>query len=398
MAYSRAVAEVARWEFLRFVKPKQQLIGMLVTFAILGGFLAVNRLGDDEDEAREIAYIGEDILALDDVQSSAMRFVPHPLADEDSLRERVRDGEADGLLVVHDVDRAELLLPKRVVWSGDVEVALRAARQQHMMKQAGVSAEVLGEILTPPELALTYPENTAGHGEGERLAIIIVVSLMLMTVFIGMSYIFASITGEKQIRVTEQVVSAIPAQAWIDGKILGLIAVSIVGVLSQVFAFGAVYVLLRALQDAPPLALPVSLGDPGIVALIVVFGVLGLFFWFAFLGAVAASIDDPHNSARGSFLFLPMFATGMAFAVVANPESGASRIFALLPPTAPSAMPVRLLMTDVGAGEILLSLGLLVAAILVLRIAAGRIFRIAMLMYGKEPTWAELRRWAVGGS
>lgn len=398
MAYWRAVAEVARWEFLRFVKPKQQLIGMLVTFVILGGFLGMKRLGDEEAEVREIAYIGADILPLDEVQSSAMRFVPHSPTDEAALRERVRDGDVDGLLIVRDVDRAELLLPSRVGWRGEVELALGAARQQHVMQRAGVSAELLGDILTPPELEVTYPENIASHGAGERLAIIIIVSLMLMTVLIGMSYIFASITGEKQIRVTEQVVSAIPAQAWIDGKILGLIAVSLVGVLAQVFAFGAVYVLLRALQDAPALALPDSLGEPGIVTLIVVFGVLGLFFWFAFLGTVAASIDDPHNSARGSFLFVPMFATGMAYAVVANPQSGASRVFALFPPTAPSAMPVRLLMTDVGAGEVLLSLGLLVAAIFALRIAAGRIFRVAMLMYGKEPTWAELRRWAFGSS
>ena len=27
--------------------------------------------------------------------------------------------------------------------------------------------------------------------------------------------------------------------------------------------------------------------------------------------------------------------------------------------------------------------------------ADGRIFRLAMLMYGKEPTWQELKRWAL---
>jgi ABC-2 type transport system permease protein len=270
------------------------------------------------------------------------------------------------------------------------------ARQQHMMEQAGVNAQLLGSILTPPELDLTYPERSSGHSRGERVSIVIVVTLMLMAVFIGMSYIFASITGEKQIRVTEQVVSAIPAQAWIDGKILGLIAVSIVGVVGQVLAFAAVYLLLQVFLDAPALPLPSSLGHPGVVALIFLYGVLGLFFWFAFLGAVAATIDDPHTSARGSLLFIPMFASGMAFFVLRDAESGASRAFALLPPTAPSAMPVRLLMTEVGALELALSLGLLVGAIMLLRIAAGRIFRIAMLMYGKEPTWAELRRWSLG--
>jgi hypothetical protein len=39
-----------------------------------------------------------------------------------------------------------------------------------------------------------------------------------------------------------------------------------------------------------------------------------------------------------------------------------------------------------------------VAAVLLLRLAAGRVFRIAMLMYGKEPTWSEVRRWAWRGA
>jgi ABC-2 type transport system permease protein len=133
-----------------------------------------------------------------------------------------------------------------------------------------------------------------------------------------------------------------------------------------------------------------------VIALIVVYGVLGLFFWFAFLGAVAATIDDPHNSTRGSLLFVPMFASGMAYLVLRDADSALSRTFALFPPTAPSAMPVRLMTSEVGALELILSLGLLIGAIAMLRIAAGRIFRAAMLMYGKEPSWAELRRWATG--
>jgi ABC-2 type transport system permease protein len=172
--------------------------------------------------------------------------------------------------------------------------------------------------------------------------------------------------------------------------------VSIVGVLAQVVAFAAVYVLIGVFLDGPALPLPDSLGQPAVVALILLYAVLGLFFWFAFLAAVAATIDDPHNSARGPLLFVPMFASGLAFLVLGDANSVVSRTFALLPPTAPSAMPVRLLMTEVGTLELMVSIGLLVGAIATLRIAAGRIFRVAMLMYGKEPSWAELRRWAAG--
>ena len=391
-----AAAEVARWEFRRYVKPKQQLVGMLVTFVVFGGFMAGGRLAARQDAGiRDVAVIGAEMLPLREAQPTTVRFTPHQASNETTLRDRVRDGSVSGLLIIHHVDSAELLLRRSASWTGDVEFALGTARQKHMIERAGMSAESLATILTPPRLEVTFAEGTAGHSRGERLSIIVVVSLMLMAVFMGMSYIFASITGEKQIRVTEQVVSAISPQAWIDGKILGLMAVSIVSVLAQVGAFGAVYLVLHGFMGAPALPLPATLGDPGVIALIVLYAVLGLLFWFTFLGAVAATIDDPQHSARGSLLFVPLFASCMAYLVLRDADSVGSRALALLPPTAPSAMPVRLLMTEVGALELTLSLGLLAAATVLLRIAAGKVFSVAMLMYGKEPSWAEIRRWMV---
>lgn len=396
MSSWRAIREVARWEFLRYVKPKQQLIGMLITFVVFGGIMAVNRLGDDDDdERRHVAVIGADVLPIADIPSANIEFSPRQASEEQQLRALVRDEELHALLIVHDVNRSELVLRNRAGWTAEVEVILAAARQRHMLARTGMSEQTLGEILAAPELVYTYPEHSGGDVRAERTAIIIVVSLMLMTVFIGMSYVFASITGEKQIRVTEQVVSAIPAQAWIDGKILGLMAVSLVGVLAQVVAFIAVWVVLGIITGDLDLPLPSSLGNPGIVLLIVLFGALGLGFWFAFLGAIAATIDDPHNSQRGSLLFVPMLATGVAYVTLGDPESAASRFFSLFPATSPSTMPARMMMTDVGAIEIIVSLLLLAASTLLLRIAAGRIFRVAMLMYGKEPSWSELRKWAV---
>lgn len=391
-----AAAEVARWEFRRYVKPKQQLIGMLMTFLVFGGCMTASRLAARQDAAvQDVALIGAELLSIQESQPTSVRFTPYPASDEAMLRQRVRDGSASGLLIVHDVDSAELVLRRSASWTGDVQLALETARQKYMLERTGIRAESLAAILTPPRLEVAYAEGTAGHSRGEKLSIIVVVSLMLMTVFMGMSYIFASITGEKQIRVTEQVVSAISPQAWIDGKILGLMAVSIVSALAQVVAFGAVYLLLKRFMDGPALPLPDTLGDPGVIALIVLYAVLGLLFWFTFLGAVAATIDDPQHSARGSFLFVPLFASCMGYLVLRDADSVASRAMALFPATAPAAMPVRLLMTEVTAGELVLSLGLLVAATLLLRIVAGRVFSAAMLMYGKEPSWKEMRRWMV---
>jgi ABC-2 type transport system permease protein len=60
-------------------------------------------------------------------------------------------------------------------------------------------------------------------------------------------------------------------------------------------------------------------------------------------------------------------------------------------------MPARVALTDVPIWEQLLSAALLVAAAMFVRWAAGRIVAVAMLMYGKEATWTEVRRWVRQG-
>jgi len=50
------------------------------------------------------------------------------------------------------------------------------------------------------------------------------------------------------------------------------------------------------------------------------------------------------------------------------------------------------MLTTVPIWEILLSLTLLIAAVAFMRRAAGKIFGMGILMYGKEPTWTEMLR------
>jgi ABC-2 type transport system permease protein len=47
----------------------------------------------------------------------------------------------------------------------------------------------------------------------------------------------------------------------------------------------------------------------------------------------------------------------------------------------------------VAAWEVLVAVGLLLVTIWLLRKAAARIFRLAMLMHGKEPSLREMARW-----
>jgi hypothetical protein len=57
-------------------------------------------------------------------------------------------------------------------------------------------------------------------------------------------------------------------------------------------------------------------------------------------------------------------------------------------------MPMRLVVSDPGLGEVAGAVVLLAGAIWLMRRAAGRIFEIGMLLHGQEPSLTEVMRWA----
>jgi ABC-2 type transport system permease protein len=383
------VLHVARWEFLRFVKPKQQIVGFVITFLMLTGFAWLGRRGA-EPSIVDVAVVAAEQLPTLGVESGRFRFEMHAPAELPALLEDVGRRDRDAVLVVNSDGSGELHARQDPGWRPALERELTAAAQLVRLERSGIDAQQVAEIGAPFQLVVHEAAPRAGRTE--RLAAGAALFLMIMGLFSGVGYIFSSVTGEKQNRLSEQVISTIPPQSWIDGKIIGLASVSVVAILNFIAA-GLLFLLTSRLFLGSTLTLPTSVARPGLLFLALLLIALGFLFWFAFLTAIAAIVDDPHTSTRNQLLFLPMLAVVPAFMAIGDAGAVWVRTLAVLPPTSAAVLPVRLLVTDVPMWEPALALVLLAGAIWLMRRAAGKVFRLGMLMYGKEPSWAEVRRW-----
>lgn len=74
------------------------------------------------------------------------------------------------------------------------------------------------------------------------------------------------------------------------------------------------------------------------------------------------------------------------------------RTLSLVPGTSVTAMPMRLVLGEVSTLDLLLSIALLLVGIAALRWVAGRVFAAGIMLYGKEPSWLDMARWAFGKS
>jgi ABC-2 type transport system permease protein len=385
----RLTGEVARWEFRRYVKLKQQVIGFVMFFlmALGGAFLA--RLGS-EPSTIELAVVGAEHLPALPAEADRFRFEPRPADDLPGLRRDVDDRQRTAVLIVQPGGAGELYARQDPGWRPTLARELTAVVQQQRLREAGLDAERLTALGAPFDLEVQ--EAAPRAGAGARIAAFAALALTLMGLFSGIGYIFSSVTGEKQNRLSEQVISAIEPQTWIDGKIVGLAGVSLVAIVNAVVA-GLLFLGAGRLLWGWRIPLPTSVARPDLLLAALLIVCLGFLFWFAVLTAVAAIMDDPHTSNRNQLMFLPVLPMIPAFMAVSDPDATWIRVLGVVPPMSGAVLPVRLLVTEVPWHETAVAVALLLAAIWAVRRIAGKVFRLGMLMYGKEPTWGEVRKW-----
>jgi ABC-2 type transport system permease protein len=227
--------------------------------------------------------------------------------------------------------------------------------------------------------------RTSGN---DRIFAFVMTILLLMGLFVVNSYLAVGITGEKQARVTEVVVSAIRPQSWMDGKI---VAYTIVGLVQVLVWLATLAVTIVVFGREVPAGLA-----PGPLLVLVAFVVLGLALYVALWALVLATIKDMQSTSKfqAYLLFMPAIPFMFIEALARNPDGPLAVWFGLFPFFSPFVVPLRLALKAIAPWEIALSLALLAATVWFLRIAAGHALRIGMLMYGKELSLPELWRWS----
>jgi ABC-2 type transport system permease protein len=214
--------------------------------------------------------------------------------------------------------------------------------------------------------------------------------LFVITIFTASGFLLQGVSEEKEGRIIEILLSSISPVQLLAGKILGLGAL---GLLQVLFWIGSSAVLLGAAVSIFALTGAIKL-SMGTIALGVVYFVLG-YLLFATLMAVAGSMGTTQRESQqiASIFSLAAAVPWMTMGVVfANPHSPIAVILSYFPLTSPVMMLLRLGISEVPAGQIVISIGLLLVGIAFSLWFGAKIFRASLLMYGKRPTLKDLAR------
>lgn len=390
-AYLNRVTRVAKFEFLRFFKWKQELLTIgLMAAGFLVAILWPMIMAFFESEHR-IAVFAEGALP----EMERVEFVQLPPVDRERVLGEI--GETyDGVLEVDGFDMT-LHVEKSSSWQDTLRPRLRTWMQDRKFDALDVTEQQREFYHEDIPIAMVYTsradDEDAEAAETERRGRGMITGGILLLLFIGVINGFAlmmsSITQEKMTRVTEQLLTLLNPQEWMDGKILG---VTLHSIKSMLLTGLLLLLLLNGMHMAMVgglMPLPLS---PLVFLNAIFFLVVGLLLVNSVLAGFAATIDDPNHSSRSTVMFIPMLPVLISFSIVGSADSAMATFLSIFPLTSFAAMPIRVAEVGVPWWQWIISVGLMLATLYWLRKLAARLFRQGITMYGKEPSWKDIWR------
>ncbi|HET7614336.1 MAG TPA: ABC transporter permease [Gemmatimonadaceae bacterium] len=282
-----------------------------------------------------------------------------------------------------------------------IKNAIRNTVLASRLEKVGLDNEKMKEITFIPldfSTERITERGRAGSGMASVLFGFAIGFLLYMSIVIYGQTIMSGVLEEKTTRVAEVVMSSVPTDSLLAGKVLG---VGAVGLTQQIIWIGMTYFLLKlrspimAKFGAPTMnfSLPdISLGA-GIIFLL--FFLLGFIFYSSLYAAVGSSVNSESEARQAaSPLMILIVSTGVFIQpVLLNPTGTTARVLSLVPISSPIIMPIRMAVTGVPTLELAGSLVFLAIGCLLALWLASRIYRVGLLMYGKRPTMKEMAKW-----
>lgn len=393
MSKKRLLYEVALWEFSRWFKLRDQILSIVIVSVIsLLVFGGKAFFDSQEDKTVHIAVINSELLPSNLNPGKDFIFEPKANEKKKELFEKLYQEELDGILIIKSKSSAELHVIEQSQWINEIRKIFNVSLQNEKLKEINLSKEQLAELFKEYNFNInSRSPDEQKTGSGEKITAGVFIVLMLLGVFISLAYQLVAITGEKQLRITELVVSAISPQTWIDGKIIGISLLAFVTMIS--YSFSSVLFVIISAAFGSGWTIPILITNPALVLLLLFLSVMGFFFWNIFFTSIAATINDPNTSARGSIMFIPMLPVSLAYFAIANPNSTMIKFFSVFPLTSPAVLSARLVLTEVSILEIIIPIMLLFISLWYMRKLAAKIFSTSILLSGKEPEWKEIMKW-----
>lgn len=274
---------------------------------------------------------------------------------------------------VFDVEAVAAAGAADVTVRGDRIVVAEDAPDEAVPLVQEASRRVRAEAPDPPPLTV----QRTGTDSEDKQAFAAIALIVLYMQLIGYGFLVATgIVEEKASRIVEILLAVMRPRELLFGKVLGL---GLVG-LAQLVLIGGAGLALGAASGQ----VEVGSDELATLPIVLVWFLLGYSLYagaFALAGSLVSRQEDIQSVTTPLILAL-LASFFLGFQAVDDPSGGLAGVLTYVPVSAPLVTPVRMIAGDVGALEVLLSAGIVVACTYAVIAFAARVYGTAVLQTG----------------
>lgn len=435
-------------EYLNRVKKKSFLI---VTFLVPVLFAALCMLpaliiNGLNEESKTLAVVDESSVVMPYLQDSELvSYKDCTGRSVEELKAELGESDYDAILAISPLDTvartvsADIfsLKPLGIELGEIVNSRINDAVEAYRISTYDIEdLKVIMEEVKADVKLRSYTLDEEGKETINESGVFMIVSMVLgmiiymfIVIFGGM--VMSSVIEEKSSRVVEVLVSSVKATELMFGKIIGIALVAITQFLLWVVLTAAIIGIVGSiagpslLADADPAtmvqmsagvdaaqaeAIASAMSEPGEMSVILttlknmpiatilvcflVFFVFGYMLYASLFAAIGSAVENEGDTQQLQIPVTIPILIGFFIAIYAfkAPESPLVFWGSMIPFTSPIVMLARLPF-GVPAWEIIVSIVLLIATVVLCAWVSAKIYRVGILVFGKKSTFKDLWKW-----
>ncbi|GIP23588.1 ABC transporter permease [Paenibacillus sp. J22TS3] len=396
------------------------ILAILMTIGINLPYLIKLFTGDDGGSSQTkigLVYGSQSEIALRFEQYASQqnkigfKIVKYEKADEKQLSKDIQDKKIDGYLQFKDAPAGQF--PEAVYTSKDGELGmslqsalqggLQIVKTQYITKGL-LTEDQVASLNQPIQIDTQQVKSESGgsqasSGKGKMntanyIFVYIMMVLFWMTTVTTGNMIASEVTSEKSSRIMEILITSAAPVTQMFGKIIGMFLIGIL----QIAVFAVVItvnIMLPHNKGAfSQFGININELDLSVLVYGLLFYILGYLLFatlFAAIGSMVSRTEDLGQAVMPiTMISLASFYIGTFSA--SSPNSMILKVASYIPFTSPVSMLVRAGLSDTPMWEVGLSLLILLISIFFFGWLSAKIYRTGVLMYGKRPTWKEVRK------
>ena len=399
---------ILKWEYINRVKTKLFLITTFVLPFFMGGMMYLPSILMDlePDEITEIGLVYDDSVQdlLGRFQSQMdsnyrlsdgnPQFIFSRFPNEKTALDSVLSKSINGFLFIPasvqdsgQVNYFSLSLSNIKLYRNLSRILNQVVIEQRMIDQ-NIDVSLVGQLSRRIAFE-TFEINEDGEtSKGDELSSFLVPYLFLMilfmTVFMSGQLLLRSVMEERTSRTIEILLSSVTPDELMRGKILGLGAL---GMTQMVFYLT---VALAATHYKELAVIEFSQ-----IPIFLIYFITGYLFYAAIFAAMGTFFTSEQEAQQSSGIISIVAVLPIVFAsyFITNPGSAFTIGSSYIPPLTPFMMIIRLGTGSVEMPEIIYTTILMIISCWFMLKISGKIFRTAVLLYGKKISVKEVIRW-----